>query len=105
MDTEHGVAAWSEPVKGALVPAVRGTKVASMSGAKEPYITSAEAVEFSVVCSRAALLSAWNKRPTCWKALENRISPGKVGSRRVGIGAIDPGTTVEGNNAERTYRL
>ena len=40
-----------------------------------------------------------------WKALENRISPGKVGLTQVGIGAIDPGTTVEGNNAERTYRL
>ena len=40
-----------------------------------------------------------------WKAPGNRISPGKVGSRRVGIGAIDPGTTVEGDNAERTYRL
>ena len=43
------MAAWSEPVKGALVPAGRGTKVASMSGAKEPYIPSAEAVEFFAV--------------------------------------------------------
>ena len=49
MDTEPNVAAQSEPVKGALVPAGRGTKVASMSGAKEPYISSAEAVKFYAV--------------------------------------------------------
>ena len=30
MDAEHGVAARSEPVKGALVPAGRGTKIASV---------------------------------------------------------------------------
>ena len=49
MNTEPNVAARSEPVKGALVPAGRGTKVAFMSGAKEPYIPSAEAVEFFAV--------------------------------------------------------
>ena len=49
MNAEPNVAARSEPVKGALVPAGRGTKVAFMSGAKEPYIPSAEAVEFFAV--------------------------------------------------------
>ena len=60
MNTEPNVAAQSEPVKGALVPAGKGTKIAFMSGAKEPYITSAEAVEFSVVVL-GPRLSAWNK--------------------------------------------
>ena len=46
MNTEPNVAARSEPVKGALVPVDEGTRIASMSGAKEPYIMSAEAVEF-----------------------------------------------------------
>ena len=41
----------------------------------------------------------------CWKALKNRISPGKVGSRRAGIGRIDPDTTVRGINTEDTCRL
>ena len=41
----------------------------------------------------------------CWKALKNRISPGKVGLRRAGIGRIDPGTTVRGINTEDTCRL
>ena len=41
----------------------------------------------------------------CWKALENRISPGKVGLRRAGIGRIDPDTTVRGINTEDTCRL
>ena len=41
----------------------------------------------------------------CWKALKNRISPGKVGLRRAGIGRIDPDTTVRGINTEDTCRL
>ena len=49
MNAEPNVAARSEPVKGALVPVGRGTKIALMSGAKEPYVPSAEAVEFSIV--------------------------------------------------------
>ena len=103
MNTEPNVAAQSEPVKGALVPAGKGTKIAFMSGAKEPYITSAEAVEFLRMVLGRAYQHGTNRN--LWKAPGNRISPGKVGLTQVGIGAIDPGTTVEGNNAERTYRL
>ena len=44
MNAEPNVAARSEPVKGALVPVGKGTKIALMSGANEPYIPSAEAV-------------------------------------------------------------
>ena len=101
MNTEPNVAARSEPVKGALVPAGRGTKVASMSGAKEPYIPSAEAVEFFAV----AIGQRFAPRRNAAHSHGNRMSPGKVGSRRAGIGRIDPGTTVRGINTEDTCRL
>ena len=101
MGTEHGVAAQSEPVKGALVPVGKGTKVASTSGAKESYIPSAEAVEFL----RCAFQHGASR--SRWKSPGSRIPTGKVGSRRAVGGLIDPGTTVNGINAfaERTSRL
>ena len=57
---EPNVAARSEPVKGALVPVGRGMKIASMSGAKEPYIPSAEAVEFFAVAI-GQRVSTWSE--------------------------------------------
>ena len=100
---EPTVAAQSEPVKGALVPAGKGMKIASMSGAKEPYIPSAEAVEFSSWLLGRVHHHGANR--SLWTSPGSRIPTGKVGSRRAVGGLIDPGTTVNGINAERTSRL
>ena len=65
---------------------------------------SAEAVDI-LDCVFFGRLLQQGANGGCWKALENRISPGKVGITQAGIGAIDPDTTFKGINAERTYRL
>ena len=96
------MAAQSEPVKGALVPAGKGMKMASMLGQANLTSRQRRLWIFRLWLSGRAYQHGTN--PNLWKAPGNRISPAKVGLIQVGIGAIDPGTTVEGNNAERTYR-
>ena len=104
MDTEPNVAAQSEPVKGALVPAGRGTK-SSLHVRCKGTLHSVSGGRRVLDCVFFGRLLQQGANGGCWKALENRMSPGKVGSRRAGIGLIDPDTTVRGINTEDTCRL
>ena len=61
--------------RGALVPAGKGTKIASVSGANEPYIPSAEAVEFLAHGYSAA--NALNFKKTPCSDAKSRIAGGR----------------------------